>query len=511
MRRLAHAWGVLTSMRTALVLLLALGVVAVPGSLLPQDPLDPDGVARWYLDHPRIAPVVDALGGFDVYSSPIFLALYVALGTSLLGCIGPRLRHHWRALRAAPPRVPRRLDRLPAFTTATTTKDAAATADAAADLLRRRHWRVARSSTDGAAAVSAEKGYLHETGNLAFHLSLLLLLGAVGFGWLQRFEGRVLLVEGEEVTHSRLAYDGPPRVGELTSVEDVPPFTLRLEDFEATFTEEGVPSSFRADVRWTEGEDTRDVAVRVNHPLRSRGTNVHLLDHGYAARLVVKDRDGTVLADDRTPAFGRDGLAPQAVVKVADVPAGRPQVGLVASVLPTLELTDDGRPFSSRPELRNPAVVVEVFAGDLNLDVPQRVSELITTDLVPTSTLLLLPDAQPAPLPGGLTVELAGVSEWASFQVSRDPGRVWVLVSAVLLVAGLAASLLVRRRRIWVRARAEGGTTLVEVAGLGRGRDEAVRAELDRLAPELVPGLVERSGSVRVPEPVGAADEEERA
>ena len=49
---------------------------------------------------------------FDVYSSAWFSAIYILLFVSLIGCVIPRTRHHWKALRARPPRTPVRLSRL---------------------------------------------------------------------------------------------------------------------------------------------------------------------------------------------------------------------------------------------------------------------------------------------------------------------------------------------------------------------------------------------------------------
>ena len=38
-----------------------------------------------------------------------------------------------------------------------------------------------------------------------------------------------------------------------------------------------------------------------------------------------------------------------------------------------------------------------------------------------------------------------------NLQVSHDPAQVWVLVFALTMMAGLLVSLVVRRRRIWIR------------------------------------------------------------
>ena len=49
---LRWAWTQLTSMRTALFLLLLLAVAAVPGSLFPQRPANPAVVTQYLKDHP---------------------------------------------------------------------------------------------------------------------------------------------------------------------------------------------------------------------------------------------------------------------------------------------------------------------------------------------------------------------------------------------------------------------------------------------------------------------------
>ena len=105
-------WRQLTSMRTALVLLLLLAIAAVPGSIVPQRTADPNGVTQYFSDNPDLAPILENLQLFDVYSSAWFSAIYILLFISLIGCVIPRTKHHWKALRARPPRTPARLGRL---------------------------------------------------------------------------------------------------------------------------------------------------------------------------------------------------------------------------------------------------------------------------------------------------------------------------------------------------------------------------------------------------------------
>jgi cytochrome c biogenesis protein len=101
-------WRQLTSMRTALLLLLLLAVAAIPGSTFPQRSIDATRTAQWLDDHPTAGPILDRLGFFEVYASPWFAAIYLLLFVSLVGCVLPRAKVHWKALRSRPPRAPKR-------------------------------------------------------------------------------------------------------------------------------------------------------------------------------------------------------------------------------------------------------------------------------------------------------------------------------------------------------------------------------------------------------------------
>ena len=67
---LRWAWRQVTSMRTALVLLLLLALAAVPGSVIPQEGVD--SLARHPVEGastPKLTPVYERLGLFSVYDS----------------------------------------------------------------------------------------------------------------------------------------------------------------------------------------------------------------------------------------------------------------------------------------------------------------------------------------------------------------------------------------------------------------------------------------------------------
>ena len=93
------AWTQITSMRTALMLLLLLAVAAVPGSLVPQRRAGPEIVDQWIQDNPFWGPILDFLQFFDVYTSVWFSAIYLLLFVSLVGCVVPRAIKHVKVMK----------------------------------------------------------------------------------------------------------------------------------------------------------------------------------------------------------------------------------------------------------------------------------------------------------------------------------------------------------------------------------------------------------------------------
>ena len=175
-----------------LLLLRAIG--AIPGSTFPQRSIDPARTAQYITDHPGVGPVLDRLGFFEVYSSPWFAAIYILLFISLIGCVLPRTKILWHQVRSAPPKAPRRLNRLAAHDEVEVDGDPEEVREALRSALRSRRYRV--HSHDGE-TLSAEKGYLREAGNLLFHIALIGVLIGVAWGHLLGWKGDVILPVGK--------------------------------------------------------------------------------------------------------------------------------------------------------------------------------------------------------------------------------------------------------------------------------------------------------------------------
>lgn len=486
---LRWSWRQLTSMRTALLLLFLLAVAAVPGSVLPQRSVDPAGVQRYFSDHPDLAPWLDRFSLFNVFAAPWFAAIYLLLFTSLAGCVLPRSWRHLRAVRGRPPAAPRHMSRLPFTCRYETDLEPGEVLSSARTELRRSWFRV----EPGHDSVAAEKGFLRETGNLVFHLALLVLLFAAAAGQLFGYRGSILVTEGDGFANTISAYDSF-QPGRFFDPAELPPFTFRLGEFRASYVESGPgrgqPESFDARVRYrsTPGGPDRGYPLEVNHPLVIGGTKVYLIGHGYAPTFRVLDGQGRPAFAGPVPFVPRDNrtLASSGVIKVPD--AQPEQLGFVGFFTPTTAMSPRG-PTSVFPAPRDPGVSLLAFRGDLGLDSgePQPVFSLDTANLTRVKAQALDP-GETMRLPDGLgSITFTGYREWVSLQVNSDPGKTWALLAALLAVAGLVISLGIRRRRVWVRARREEGRrTVVEIGGLTRtdaagGFDEEFNRIADRI------------------------------
>jgi cytochrome c biogenesis protein len=494
-------WRQLTSMRVALLLLFLLSLGAIPGSLIPQNGTDAMKVQAFRDAHKTLAPIYDKLGLFHVYSSVWFSAIYILLFVSLIGCIVPRTWQFTGQLRSRPPGAPKRLTRLPAYATWRTDARPEEVREAALKVLKQRRFR-AHTAGD---AVAAEKGYLREAGNLAFHIALIVLLIAFAWGQLYKTEGNKLIVEGDGFANTLTQYDDF-KSGNLFNDDDLVPFSFNLKKFTATYERsgpnKGTPRTFQAAIDYSVGADGKDknTVIKVNEPLEIGDAKVYLVSHGYAPTVTVRDGKGNVVLHQAVPLLPIDSNeTSQGAIKVLDgyknAQGVTEQLGFSAFFVPTFAGAGQGTMFSQFPALDYPVLALSGFHGDLgvNAGLPQNVYQLDTKDpalkqfkdakgnivkarLRPGETMTLPNGA------GSITFD-KDIKEWAGFQIVQQPGTQWALGGAIAAIFGLAGSLFIQRRRVWVRAtRGADGVTVVEVAGLGRSESAKLPEEIGDLA-----------------------------
>ena len=455
---LRWGWRVLTSMRTAIVLLIMLAVAAIPGSLVPQRSSDPNGVSAILSNDPDLYRFYDSLQLFTVFTSVWFSAIYLLLFISLIGCLIPRTTHHLGAVLAKPTSPPSSWNRLPVRFELVGKGSVTERLDAAEKALRSARFRVIRSKS----GISAESGYLRETGNLVFHISLMGILATIafagGFGW----NGQRILVEGQAFTNQLASYESF-HPGAWFNETQLEPYGLTLESFTAEYSRDEtkqswVATDYTAEVGVSSGGQTGTQILKVNDPLSVGGSEIYLLGNGFAPVIIVRDEIGNEVFNQPVVFLSQDAnLTSVGVVKVPD--GLRQQFGMQGFFYPSAVALDSGALSSDNPEPTNPILTLNLYTGDLGLDSGQssNVFQLPIDKMTQiagrhTDTKVELRPGELFRIPGNLgTIEFAGLKRYVGLEMRHDPTQFGVGISVLFLVAGLITSFAIRRRRVWVR------------------------------------------------------------
>jgi cytochrome c biogenesis protein len=509
---LRNTWRGLTAMRTALILLFLLSVAAMPGALLPQRVLNEPQVETYITDHGWWGRLLDKLQFYNVFGSVWFSAIYVLLFISLVGCLLPRTVEYFRQATAKPVRTPRNLSRLPHHARAGVAGDAEDVLAVARGQLR--GWRtVEREEPDGSRSISAERGYLRETGNLVFHFAMLGLIVAFALGKMFSYSGQVIVLangtqQAEFCNSGVLNYDSftPGLRVDGTKLD---PFCVRINDFKATYLPSGEPESFNSNISYQSGDDLttntwQPYDLHENAPLRTAGDRVYLLGHGYAPQFTVTFPDGQKRTgliqwkpDDQTTFLseGATKFDPPDTPNASQL--DKKQLAITGLFAPTAAFNGSILT-STYPALNNPWAAVQIYQGNLGQSSGAAGQSIFTIDQGQVANgqlkmvkMVNMKLGSSVSLPDGTKISFDQVQQWVSLMVAHDPTQDYVLLFAVLLFLGLATSLTVKRRRVWVRVTPSGDPqgprrTVLEVGGLARTDQAGYGEEFTKLSARLL-------------------------
>ena len=451
-----------------------LGVAAIPGSLFPQRNQNPQKVDAYFNNNPTLAKWMDRFHLFNVYASPWFSAIYLLLFISLIGCVLPRTFSHLRAIGKKPPLTPRNLDRMEGYRQVDVDPSTALTI--AAKWLKRKHFRIRIEDN----SISAEKGFGRETGNLLFHLSLILILIGVALGSLFGMKGESILNVGDRFINTPTSYDNIT-FGKFQGEGSLTPFALTVTNFAASYdpiTSEPTNYVLTTKIENPIGSKPKTVIIKVNKPWTTGSTKVYLQANGYSPIVTVRDKSGNVTFHGPVIFLPQDAdLSSLGAIKVPDMV---PQIGFIASFLPTADSSPSRGIFSIYPEVDDPRLVLSAWEGNLGLDSgnPQSVYSLDTTHMTKIGLKALTLGSTYNFGEGSITFN--GWDSWVNLQIVDDPGKLYAFFGAFAAILGLLISLFTRQRRIWVKV-GEG----VEIAGLAKNGIPGLDLELEELAVAL--------------------------
>jgi len=422
---LDRLWRIFTSMRTALLLILALAVLALIGAILVQAPAgissDAQAYAAWLEGlRPKYGgwvPIIDRLGFFSVFQSIWFKAILVGLTTSILACSVNRFRGLWKtAVRPRTRMADTFYDRAPQHATLVADDAHETTADGVRAVFGAHHFRTVVEPDGDTVHVYADRFRWAPFGTLIAHLSLVLLMvGALvgsAFGY----------------RDSEFA----ATVGTKVDVGGGTGLALMARSFSDSYYENGAPSDYASDiVLYRDGVEVASKTIRVNDPLEYDGVSFYQSFFGPAAVMHVADAKGAVVYEEGVPLLWSSDDGARRVGQFA-----LPDAGLTVFVV------------GAASGLVDPTIK----AGQMQLEVYERGSEQ-------PSAVEVVSQGQPLTI-GDLQFTFLREQQFTGLIVSRDPGVMLVWLGAFALVGGLFLVFLFPSRRIWahVRRRADGGS-----------------------------------------------------
>jgi cytochrome c biogenesis protein len=441
---LTRLWRFLGSTGLAVVLLVAVLLGALVGTLFPQltpdTAADPAASARWLTaareKYGFLFGLYRALGLFDVYHSPWFLALVAALVLNTVVCTVDRLRVLWRAVTARP-----RIEHADTFYERMPNRISLAIASveqgeqALRRVLGRRHYPVMAEHQNGVTYLFAERNRLARLATLVTHTSLVLLVLGTLWSSLGGWRERAVAL-------------GP---GQVYDVGHGQSFAVRSDGLEIERYPTGQPSDYRAHLAVLEkGTEVKRKTVRVNDPLTYRGVSFYLYSYGPAGRVRATNAEGQpVLLQAEA---GQEGTPGEVTLNFAGEGDGQ------EIVVPSLDLVMRLVFYYQGPSL----FVQATRSGETK---PFGAGSIRGGDSLEI---------------GDVTFEFA-LDRYIVLQVVHDPGFKWVILAGFLVMGGLIFSFYFPHKRLWARVTAD------ELRLAGRAERDAVGFE--REFASLVKGL----------------------
>jgi cytochrome c biogenesis protein len=446
---LESVWRFLTSMRLALVLILALAVLALIGTLVIQAPAGVQGDAAAKADWlDQVRPkyggwtnVMDALGVFDIFNSLVFRVIAAGLVISTLACSIHRIPGLWKT--ATKPHVSvgeAFFEHAPQHERVAFEIAPAETLEQVESAFKRHHFRTIVED-DGAYHLYADRFRWAPFAGLIGHLALVVIVVGAMIGATMGFRDSAFVIAE----------------GSTAAVPTMPGLTVKLVDFQDSYySTTGAPADYVSDlILMQDGKQVMQQAVRVNDPMRYGDISFYQSFYGPAAEMIATDSSGNRLFADGVPLAWQSN---DGVHRIGSFTL--PAQGLTVWVEDSAG-TDD----------------TVVRPGQMGV----QVYESSTGTLVGSQAL---DPGKPATV-GGVTFTFERSIQFTGLSVSKDPGVPLVWIGCALLLFGFVIRFTITHRRIWARIspRPDGGST-VALASVGP-RDVALATEHAALVEDI--------------------------
>lgn len=266
---------IIADLRLAILLLLAIALFSVSGTVIEQGesidfyranyPEDPAlfGFLSW--------KVILAVGLNHVYSTWWFLALLIVFGSSLTACTFTR---QFPALKAARNwqfyQQPRQFEKL-----ALSAELDSGSLNSLLPLLQQKGYKVFEEGD----AIYARKGIIGRIGPIVVHAAMLIILAGAIWGTFAGFFAQEMVPSGDTFQIKNIFEAGP-----LASPQIPKDWAVRVNRFWIDYTAQGDVDQFYSDLSVVDdrGKELKRKTIFVNEPLRYRGVTLYQTSWGIA-------------------------------------------------------------------------------------------------------------------------------------------------------------------------------------------------------------------------------------
>ncbi|PSB24254.1 cytochrome c biogenesis protein [Stenomitos frigidus] len=269
---------VLSDLRLAIALLLAIAVFSIAGTVVEQGQSAAFYQAN-YPEHPALFgfltwKVLLILGLDHVYRTWWYLGLLILFGSSLTACTFtrqlPALRWFSRTSRKFY-NQPRQFQKF-----ALSAEFSQTSLDDVWPLLEQKRYTLFRQDD----ALYARKGIVGRIGPIVVHASMLLILVGAIVGALTGFIGQEMIPSGQTFQVKNIVDAGPFAASQIPK-----DWAVKVNRFWIDYTPEGAIDQFYSDmsVLDSEGKEVKRKTIHVNEPLRYHGVTMYQADWGISA------------------------------------------------------------------------------------------------------------------------------------------------------------------------------------------------------------------------------------
>jgi cytochrome c biogenesis protein len=309
--------------------------------------------------------------------------------------------------------------------------------ETASGYFRSQGYRV-RSEIEGERVyISADKNRYFRLATYASHLSLIVFV-------LAYIIGNTL---GFQMTGFAVAEGNIKDIGNNTGL------TINLVSFTDEYYADNTPKDYRSQiVLYDGGTVVRQATVRVNHPLTYNGVRIYQSAFGPAAEITINDLSGKELLAGNIPL--ENYLQDSYSEAHFELPGTGDTIRLIAS--------------SNAEDSMIPQ-------GSIALGIIEN-GEQVSLDLIEKGTPKVIND---------LEFTYNGESQYSVFQISRDPGNLFIWIASILFILGTTLVLYFPHRQLWalVQSQSPGKSRLLLRLVTQRGFSGTT--ELKKIASDL--------------------------